>query len=152
MYIFSGRVTLRVVHTSAYSCDTAAATPKISLRVQLIFFLTFPYYSKIRKIVRKYILYYVYCYMVYTRLRVRQVAVLRHGPFSLYLVLLRVIHIGRKSRQYTSVLPSANTANVWGSIVMFILEVYHRVQTNDQWVKARYSPMAYLFCMPRKMT
>ena len=92
MYIFSGRVTLRVVHTSAYSCDTAAATPKISLRVQLIFFLTFPYYSKIRKIVRKYILYYVYCYMVYTRLRVILVAALCYVPFFLYAVPFGVIH------------------------------------------------------------
>ena len=48
---------------------------------------------------------------------------LRYAPFLLYEVLLGVI--------YTSVLPTANTANVWGSIALLILEVYHRVQTDE---------------------
>ena len=51
------------------------------------------------------------------------VARLRYVPFLLYVVLLGVI--------YTSVLPTANTANVWGSIALLILEVYHRVQTDE---------------------
>ena len=61
--------------------------------------------------------------MVYKRLRVILVARLRYVPFLLYVVLLGVI--------YTSVLPTANTANVWGSIALLILEVYHRVQTDE---------------------
>ena len=40
-------------------------------------------------------------------------------------------YIGRKSQMYTSVLPTGNTANVWGSIALLILEVYHRVQINE---------------------
>ena len=61
--------------------------------------------------------------MVYKRLRVILVARLRYVPSLLYVVLLGVI--------YTSVLPTANTANVWGSIALLILEVYHRVQTDE---------------------
>ena len=41
------------------------------------------------------------------------------------------IYIDRKSLQYTSVLPTANIANIWGSIALLILEVYHRVQINE---------------------
>ena len=40
-------------------------------------------------------------------------------------------YLGRKSQKYTGVLPTANTANVWGSIALLILEEYHRVQANE---------------------
>ena len=42
-------------------------------------------------------------------------------------------YIGRyhKLEQYIGVLPTANTANVWGSIALFISIVYHRVQTTE---------------------
>ena len=39
-------------------------------------------------------------------------------------------YIGRKSLQYTIVLPTGNTANVWGSIALFILIVCRDIQTN----------------------
>ena len=61
--------------------------------------------------------------MVYTRQRMILVARLRYVPSLLYVVLLGVI--------YTSVLPTTNTANVWSSIALLVLEVYHRVQTDE---------------------
>ena len=67
--------------------------------------------------------------MVSTRLRVILVAGLRYVPFVLHVVLLGVIY-GRNS-QHTSVLPTANTANVWGSIALLTFKVYHRVPTNE---------------------
>ena len=65
--------------------------------------------------------------MVYTRLRVILVVGLRYVPILLYVVPLGVIYRSK----YTRVLPTANTANVWGSIALLILEVYHRVHTNE---------------------
>ena len=61
---------------------------------QLVFFLTFPYYkySTTPKILCTYIPCYIFCYMVYTRLRVMLVAGLRYVPFFLYVLLLGVIN------------------------------------------------------------
>ena len=52
---FSGSVTSRVTYTSTYSCYTAAMR-MIVTSTQLALVLTFPYYSKTPKILRKYIL------------------------------------------------------------------------------------------------
>ena len=68
--------------------------------------------------------------MAYTRLREILVAGLRYVPFFVY-VGPTWCYIGCKSKQYTSVLPTANTASVWGSTSLLILEVYHCVQTNE---------------------
>ena len=71
--------------------------------------------------------------MVYTRLRVILVARRLDVPFLLY-VVLHVIYRTYVVAVHTSVLPTANTANtanVWGSIALLVLEVYHRVQTDE---------------------
>ena len=96
---FSGRFTLRVIHTSTcflwYSSNT---------RTYNIFTSTDSYYSwrfhtpvKPRKCcVSIYLVpYFYFCYMVYSRLRVILVAGLRYVPFLLYVVvvLLGVIHM-----------------------------------------------------------
>ena len=65
---------------------------KYNFEYQVVLFLTFPCYSKTPKILRKYIPYLMFCYMVYTRLRVILVAGLRYVPFLLYVALLRVIY------------------------------------------------------------
>ena len=56
--------------------------------------------------------------------------VLGCGPSPLYIVFVGVMYsVGRKSQQYTSVLPTANTAIGWGRIALLILIVYHRGKT-----------------------
>ena len=68
--------------------------------------------------------------MVYTRLRVTLVAGLRCVPFFLHVVLLGVIY---RSYVETVYQPTTycETANVRGSIALLILEVYHRVHSNN---------------------
>ena len=67
---------------------------------------------------------FISCFLVYTRLRVILVARPRYVSFLLYVrVFLGVI--------YTSVPPNANTANVWSSTALLILEVYHGVQSTE---------------------
>ena len=58
---------------------------------ELVLFLTLPYYSKTPKILGKYRPYFIFYYMVYTRLRVTMVAVLRYVSSLLCIILLRVI-------------------------------------------------------------
>ena len=67
--------------------------------------------------------------MAYTRPRVILVAGLRYVPFLLCIVLDVIHTVGRKSSHYTSVLPTANTANEWGNIALLTLDVYHRIHT-----------------------
>ena len=49
--------------------------------------------------------------------------------------LLYIVFLGAIYRSYvvtdTSALSTVNTANVWGSIALLILVVYHRVQTTE---------------------
>ena len=54
--LFSGSVTLRVIHTSTCSLLYSSNVCDIVTSTQLALVLTFPYYSKTPKILRKYIL------------------------------------------------------------------------------------------------
>ena len=56
---------------------------------------------------------------------------LLYDPSRVYVVFLGVIYIDRNSKQYTSVIPTANTADLLGSIALLVLIVYHRVQTTE---------------------
>ena len=81
---FSGRVALRVMHTSTCSCDTAAIRI-IQLRVPTRYFLTFPYYSKTANILRK----HTPCLFFATWLRA--IPPVRSSPCRIWVVSLNSI-------------------------------------------------------------
>ena len=80
--------------------------------------------------------------MASTRLRVVLVAGLRYVPFFLYVVLLGVIH-----RSYVATLYQRTTNGEYcqrmGSIALLMLEVYHRVQTNEYAAELTYSRLFF---------
>ena len=61
-------------------------------------------------------------------------------PVRTYWKYFFLPYIGRKPYQYTSELPTANTTNAWGSIVLFILEMYHCVRTKDPYKRRTIKP------------
>ena len=69
--------------------------------------------------------------MVYTRVRAILVAGLHHVPLLLYVVLLGLIYRSHVVTVYQrTTCEYCQIDNVWGSITLLILKVYHRVQTN----------------------
>ena len=73
---------------------------KISLRVPTrIVDVSILQYNPEKKMRKNTLRYLIFCYMVYTRLRVILVAEHRYVPFFLYMVRLGVIHtlVGRES-------------------------------------------------------
>ena len=98
---FSGCIALRVIHTSTRSCDTAAAIRTIQVRVltRNVLDVSILQYNPEKKMRKNTLRYLIFCYMVYTRLRVILVAEHRYVPFFLCMVRLGVIHtlVGRES-------------------------------------------------------
>ena len=119
--------------TGTCPCSTAAHHYKY----QLVIFLTCPYYSITPKILPRYV-YHAYSYFstwyIHDYVWYWWPDVVVFHPSCTYIVFLGAIY-----RSYvvtdTSALSTVNTANVWGSIALLILVVYHRVQTNE------YSPI-----------
>ena len=101
---------------------------------QLVLFWTSPYCSKTRKY--WWSVYHIFFWLhgIYTTIYVWYWwpdFVTLHSSCMQY---FSVSYTGPKSQylfQYTSVLTTANTANVWGSFALLISEPYHRVHTNE---------------------